>query len=146
MRKIYVDSFYYIALLNPHDTMHERSKAVALTITNSHFWTSDIVLVEAMAALSMPSLRSHIVPFLRRIIQWSPDTTIVSPTPDLLGHALNTFEQHGEQGWSLTDCVSFTIMREQGITEVLTGSPSFEQAGFKPLLLWHGTDTRSKRC
>ena len=35
---------------------------------------------------------------------------------------------------SLTDCVSFVIMREAGLQEALTGDRHFEQAGFQALL------------
>jgi len=34
----------------------------------------------------------------------------------------------------LTDCISFVVMEESGITEALTGDHHFEQAGFVTLL------------
>jgi len=39
-----------------------------------------------------------------------------------------------DKQWSLTDCISFEIMRERGVTEALTGDHHFEQAGFMALL------------
>jgi predicted nucleic acid-binding protein len=36
--------------------------------------------------------------------------------------------------WVLTDCISFIVMREYGLTDVLTADRHFEQAGFKILL------------
>ena len=39
-----------------------------------------------------------------------------------------------DKDWSLTDCISFVVMRERGITEALTGDRHFEQAGFVALL------------
>jgi predicted nucleic acid-binding protein len=44
------------------------------------------------------------------------------------------FEQRRDKDWSLTDCLSFVSMRDEGITEVLTGDKHFEQAGFTALL------------
>jgi predicted nucleic acid-binding protein len=38
------------------------------------------------------------------------------------------------KGWSLTDCISFVVMQQQGITQVLTGDHHFEKAGFTALL------------
>jgi predicted nucleic acid-binding protein len=36
--------------------------------------------------------------------------------------------------WSLTDCISFVVMEERGVTEALTSDRHFEQAGFASLL------------
>jgi uncharacterized protein len=34
----------------------------------------------------------------------------------------------------VTDCISFSLMRDHGITDALTADRHFEQAGFNPLL------------
>ncbi len=39
-----------------------------------------------------------------------------------------------DKDWSLTDCISFVVMHERGITEALTADHHFEQAGFVALL------------
>jgi len=47
---------------------------------------------------------------------------------------LKFYHQHADKKWTLTDCVSFVIMREQNVTDALTGDKHFEQAGFVALL------------
>jgi len=39
-----------------------------------------------------------------------------------------------DKDWPLTDCISFVVMEDEGISEALTGDKHFEQAGFKALL------------
>ena len=39
-----------------------------------------------------------------------------------------------DQHWSLTDCASFIVMEERGISEALAYDRDFEQAGFTALL------------
>ena len=39
-----------------------------------------------------------------------------------------------DKEWSLTDCISFTVMNDEGLAESLTGDHHFEQAGFSALL------------
>ncbi len=39
-----------------------------------------------------------------------------------------------DKGYSLTDCVSMNVMREQNISEILTNDDHFEQEGFQILL------------
>ena len=40
-----------------------------------------------------------------------------------------------DKGWSLTDCVSFTLMHERAITAALSTDAHFIQAGFEAVLL-----------
>ena len=39
-----------------------------------------------------------------------------------------------DKDWSLTDCISFIVMKERGIHDALTTDKHFEQAGFTTLL------------
>jgi uncharacterized protein len=38
--------------------------------------------------------------------------------------------QRPDKEWSLTDCISFIVMEEHGLTEALTADHHFAQAGF----------------
>jgi uncharacterized protein len=40
------------------------------------------------------------------------------------------YNARSDKGWSLTDCISFEVMREHGLTEALTADHHFTQAGF----------------
>lgn len=44
------------------------------------------------------------------------------------------FRKHADHGYSFTDCTSFVVMRELGLTEALTTDRHFSEAGFKVLL------------
>jgi predicted nucleic acid-binding protein len=47
---------------------------------------------------------------------------------------LDLYASRFDKAWSLTDCISFVVMEQQGIREALTGDHHFEQAGFVALL------------
>jgi hypothetical protein len=51
-----------------------------------------------------------------------------------LQRGLDLFAGRSDKNWSLTDCISFVVMQDEGLTEALTGDSHFEQAGFKALL------------
>jgi len=53
---------------------------------------------------------------------------------NLFTRGLDLYHQRPDKQWSLTDCISFVVMRDRGMSEALTGDRHFEQAGFRPLL------------
>jgi len=52
----------------------------------------------------------------------------------LFQRGVDLFEQRADKAWSLTDCLSFLVMRAERLTDALTGDHHFEQAGFRALL------------
>jgi predicted nucleic acid-binding protein len=44
------------------------------------------------------------------------------------------FRQHADHGYSFTDCASFVVMHEMGLSEALTTDRHFTEAGFRVLL------------
>ncbi len=51
----------------------------------------------------------------------------------LYRRGLDLYAQRADKGWSLTDCISFVVMAEEGLREALTGDRHFAQAGYVPL-------------
>ena len=47
---------------------------------------------------------------------------------------LRLYASRRDTEWSLTDCISFVVMKQHNLTEALTADHHFEQAGFIPLL------------
>jgi predicted nucleic acid-binding protein len=63
-----------------------------------------------------------------------PHTVVRGLDDDLLGRGVALYRARPDKEWSLTDCISFVVMEEQGLTDALTGDRHFEQAGFQALL------------
>jgi hypothetical protein len=49
--------------------------------------------------------------------------------------AVAPFRSRPDKEWGLTDCVSFALMRREGITQALSADVHFRQTGFEPMLL-----------
>ena len=69
-----------------------------------------------------------------RSLQDDTDVEIVPQTAAQFTAALTLYAQRPDKEWGLTDCASFLIMQERGITEALAHDDHFHQAGFIPLL------------
>ena len=62
------------------------------------------------------------------------DVQVVPGTTALMDEGLAFFSKHADKRWSLTDCISFVVMRRESVSEALSNDHHFEQAGFRALL------------
>lgn len=60
---------------------------------------------------------------------------MVGPDAGLFRAGTNLFRLRHDKPWSLTDCLSFTVMKREGLTEALTADQHFTRAGFRALLV-----------
>jgi len=68
------------------------------------------------------------------VIRSNPKITLVSASSELLDRGCALYLARKDKSWSLTDCISFEIMGERGISVALTADRHFEQAGFNIIL------------
>lgn len=132
MRIIFVDTFYWIARINPRDQWHQEAIELSRSLRAARLVTSEAVLIELLNYFSEygPELRRAAALIVRRIIE-DPNISIF---PDDFGEGLALFESRPDKGYSMTDCLSMCIMRQLGAAEVLTHDHHFTQEGFVTLL------------
>lgn len=133
MRRVFADAWFYIALLDPHDAGHGVACTACADKSMTGFVTTRWVLMEMANMLAGTKARRQCVAFLREL-EAAADTQIVPESEALFHRGLALYEERPDKEWSLTDCVSFLVMSDEGLTEALTGDHHFEQAGFTPLL------------
>ncbi|MFC1805895.1 type II toxin-antitoxin system VapC family toxin [Planctomycetota bacterium] len=132
MSERFADSFYYLALWNRHDAYHERAEALSTSVRGG-IVTTAWVLTEVADALSGRADRQGAVRLIGAL-RADPQCRIVPASQDLFERGWRLYAQRPDKDWSLTDCISFVVMRDHGITEALTADHHFEQAGFTILL------------
>jgi predicted nucleic acid-binding protein len=95
--------------------------------------TSEFVLLELGNFLARSRRRTRFVKLVEEL-RAHPATHIVPLSPQLLNDGLAMYARRPDKHWSMTDCISFVVMEEMGLTEALTADRHFEQAGFTVLL------------
>ena len=132
MKAVFADTFYFLALLNELDAAHERAVAVSRT-PGLLVTTTEFVLLELADALCLPNQRNEVLT-LWEVVETDATFRLVRASTELIRRGIELYRGRPDKEWPLTDCISFVVMQEQGLAEVLTADHHFEQAGFKILL------------
>ncbi|BAG01101.1 type II toxin-antitoxin system VapC family toxin [Microcystis aeruginosa] len=135
MRKIFLDTFYLQALADYQDNAHQIALNMTDNLGNFLSVTSEMVLTELLNALSGRGgyLRDAALDIVDKLHQDS-SVEIIPQTSQLFAEALLLYRQRQDKSYSLTDCASMLIMRQQNISDVLTFDRHFQQEGFNALL------------
>jgi predicted nucleic acid-binding protein len=131
--RFFLDTSFMQALLNAKDQHHDAATRLAPRLqTAREVWTTEAVLVEIANALSALNRAAAV-----RIVEHAyrtANTRVVSVDTALLRRALQLYRDRSDKTWGLTDCISFVVMRDHGLSEALSSDGDFEQAGFVALL------------
>lgn len=132
MKVVFADTFFFLAAVNARDAAHER----AITFSSRHqggIVTTDWVLLEVANTLAAGRNRAAFLELLASLRE-DPRVQIVALDALWQQRGLELYAQRMDKEWSLTDCISFLVMSQEGLTDALTGDHHFEQAGFSALL------------
>jgi len=135
MTSFFVDTSYLIALENSVDQYHRTASRhwSELAKSSSHsFVKSSYVFVEVVTLLNNRRLHSKAVELGKNLLT-SRLFNLVHVDEELFDEAWALFQKHKDKKYSLTDCVSFQLMKRLAITEALTFDKHFVQAGFVKL-------------
>lgn len=131
--RVFMDTAFVVALLNPKDSLHEKAKSYLNTVKKTReVWITEAVLLEIGNAFGA-ARRSEAADFIDRCFTTS-NIHIVPVSTVLFQRALAFYRQRSDKEWGLTDCVSFVVMQEKGLIDALTHDVHFQQAGFRTLL------------
>lgn len=132
MTEIFADTYYFIALLGPPG--EELDRATQATIgRNDSLVTTEWVLMELANFLS-PEQNRRLFVETHEALRADSAVVIVPADHSQFLEGAELYADRPDKNWSLTDCISFLVMRQRGIGEALTGDHHFEQAGFVALL------------
>jgi len=135
VNEVFVDTAAWLALLNESDSFHQKAKEIENSLKGSQrLWvTTDFILIEVADALCSVSQRSQTAKLIRNLKKLK-SVFVVTLDPKLLEKGLALYESRLDKDWGLTDCTSFVVMQQRGITEAFTSDRHFEQAGFVRLM------------
>jgi len=135
MKLVFVDSFYWIARLDPGQHWHGKAREIQPRLMGVRLLTTYEVLSEVLAFYSRkgPILRRAAAEWIESVLS-DPNITVVPQTKELFVAGFRLYKERLDKDWSLTDCISMVVMQRNGISDALTHDHHFIQAGFTILL------------
>ena len=129
--ELFVDTSGWFPLVDPEDRAHA---AVARAMRNAvkarrRIVTTNLVVAETHALIMRRIHRKAALAFVREVGR-APNI-VLSSSPEIETGAINDWlDRFEDQDFSLTDAVSFFVMKQRGIRDVLALDHHFGVAGF----------------
>ena len=134
MDSIFLDTGYIIALEASDDQNHEASlQHWSLFVKNlPPVVTTSYVFDETVTFFNNRGHHQKSVEIGTNLLK-SPSIKFIHVDQALFQEGWTYFKKHSDKTYSLTDCISFVLMKHLGIKRALTFDGHFMQAGFKTL-------------
>lgn len=136
MKPVFVDTAHWIAVFDRKDNLHERAVEEQGRLEKDHrFVTMDFVLAEFLNAFVRggPTIRGAACTTVNEILG-NPNCLVVPASRDYFQRGVKLYGERRDKDYSLVDCVSILVMKDQAIAEVLSPDACFRQEGFTTLL------------
>ena len=130
MKKVFVDTSDFIAILHPRDQLHEKALQVETELGKVQKVTSELVLIEVLNYFCKfrADIKNLVVMAVNRYLT-NGKVEIIPCSSKQFQDGFNFYAARLDQGYSLTDCVSFEVMKQFGITAAIPRDDHFTREG-----------------
>jgi len=132
MKAVFLDTGYVLALELSNDQNHRAALKHwrSLLKTLPPLVTTSYVFDEVVTYFNSRGYHAKAVEVGNRLLN-SPSTRFVHVDEGLFMEGWRYFQKHKDKGYSLTDCISFLVMKSLGIETAFAFDQHFVQAGLK---------------
>lgn len=137
MNRIFADTSYWIALIDPKDKWHSKAVSLSKLLAGKVLITTDEVLSEVLTFFSAygPNIRRSVSRIMFGLLTNETYIEVVEQSRESFLSGLVLYEKRLDKSYSQIDCISMQLMRVEGISEVFTNDDHFSQEGFTILMV-----------
>ncbi len=134
MKNLFLDAGYIIALEASDDQNHKAASRYWRKLLKSPppLVTTSYVFDEVVTFFNSRGRHEKAVEVGSNLIQ-TDSIELIHIDETLFYEGWEYFQKHKDKAYSLTDCISFIVMKQRGIRGALTFDKHFAQAGFEKL-------------
>jgi len=127
---VFVDTGVWYAMADKSDQYHKKAiEYIKKLVTNNNFVTTNLVIHETLMLLSRKISKTAAIKFLDMI--YSQDNIEIIENEDSIEQkAYRIFKKYTDQDFSITDCLSFVVMKENRIKKAFTFDKHFKTMKF----------------
>ncbi len=132
MKTLFADTSYWLALELNNDQNHERALAHWQSLIKNPFnlVATSYIFDETVTYLNSRNHHEKAVEVGENLLL-SPTIELVYIDDNLFFEGWTMIQKYQDKRYSLTDCLSFIVMKQKGLETALTFDRHFAQAGFK---------------
>jgi hypothetical protein len=131
-RRLFVDSSGWYALIDRRDAWHTMAvRQVEEQVEDGGRLVTTDYVVDESCTLAQARIGHVAALRLLDLLRQTEGVDWEWITPDRFARAETLFRKHRDQGYSFTDCTSFTIMRDLRLERAITSDAHFRSAGFQ---------------
>ena len=127
MKPVFGDTVNFLALVNGADTFHRQAVQLSREPPGP-LVTTEWVLTEVGDALSQAPNRPRFNRLLL-LLRSQKDVEIVPSSSDIFQRGCQLYAEREDNDWPLTDCGSFVVMNERGVSQALTSDHDPQEDG-----------------
>ena len=134
MSGIFIDTGFIIALESVTDQNHKRALRQWNELLKDlpEMVATTYVIDEIVTFFNSRNRHAKAVEIGSRLMN-SRSVQVIHVDKELFDKGWQYFQQHADKTYSMTDCISFVVMKEREIDSALSFDKHFTQAGFKVL-------------
>ena len=130
--ELFADTWYFVALHDRFDRHHGHALRIRARHGMQHLVTHENVLAEMLTFFSGQGSAARTAA-VAATLEALAGLNVVTPDRALFRRALDLYALRPDKAYSLVDCMSMIVMKDRGITHVLTNDHHFRQEGFTVL-------------
>lgn len=132
MKSLFLDTSFFIALEGVDDQYHEKAFAYwqSLSRSSPELVTTSYVFDEVVTFFNRRGRHARALE-IGNLLLASPLVELIHVDKTIFDEAWHYFARHSDKSYSLTDCISFVVMKRLRIRTALTFDRHFAQAGFE---------------
>ncbi len=128
---VFIDTGAWFAGIAKNDQYHDQAMKHRnhLMKENVRFITTNLVIHETTMLLERKVSKKEAIKFLKAVLK-DPLVEIIHADEYIEQEGFLLYQQYKDQGFSITDCISFVVMKQYQISRCFTFDQHFSTMGF----------------